>query len=507
MGVKVTAVLGLGFGDEGKGTLVDWLTRRCSAPPMIVRWNGGPQAAHHVVTDDGRLHCFAQLGSGSFVDGVRTHHGPGMIVDPYALHVEAAALARVGVPDVLSRLTIDPRALLVTPWHAIVNQVRELLRGEKKHGSTGRGVVEAKLGATRLTASNLLDRGLSDAVERLRAELAKTAHGLVEAHPSPPVAARELASRAEDRDLVDAFIEACRELGPSGVTMTSTPVWSDEVILEGAQGALLDHEHGFVPHVTPSSITRKAAAAAARDLGLSGTLKTWGVLRAFHTRHGAGPFPSENASLQAALPEPHNPSGVAGTFRVGWFDGVLARWALEVAGPIDRLAVTCLDRIEPLAQRAVVDAWRVNGERVTDLGGIPMSERTGSALVAVPELRWVRSGESYVGAIEGIVGRRVDVTSWGMVASDKREGAAHPRVTSAACEWPRAYPPPSRPCSVGRQRKPSRALSPGFERMGSGAAAEVDSTPPARTHGYVSWDCPMQPARASLVRADARLLP
>ena len=107
-------VLGLGFGDEGKGTIVDWLARQANAPPLVVRWNGGPQAAHHVV-DGGRVHCFAQLGSASFVPGARTHLAAGMAVDPYALLAEDEALARAGVPDALARLTIDPRARLKTP--------------------------------------------------------------------------------------------------------------------------------------------------------------------------------------------------------------------------------------------------------------------------------------------------------------------------------------------------------------------------------------------------------
>src|SRR5512134_2487875 len=114
----IQVVLGLGFGDEGKGSLVDWLARQARSPPLVVRWNGGPQAAHHVVTDDGRTFCFAQIGAGPFVPGARTHLGPEMAVDPYALRVEAEALARAGVPD--AAVTIDPRAVLVTPWHAIV---------------------------------------------------------------------------------------------------------------------------------------------------------------------------------------------------------------------------------------------------------------------------------------------------------------------------------------------------------------------------------------------------
>lgn len=413
----IRLVLGLGFGDEGKGTIVDWLARQGS-PPMIVRWNGGPQAAHHVVTDDGRLHCFAQLGSGSFVDGVRTHLGPQMAVDPYALHVEAAALAGVGVPAALSRLSIDPRAVVVTPWHAIVNQVRELLRGGGRHGSTGRGVFEAKLGRTRIVAGDLADREFPAMALRLRSELAAEVGGLLATHRGTPDAARELAARATDRDLLEGFLDAVRELPSVGVTITPSPAWSDNLIFEGAQGALLDRDHGFFPYVTPSWVTRDAAELAAREMGLGGTLETWGVLRAFHTRHGAGPFPSEDAGLGAVLPEPHNPSGVAGAFRIGRFDAVLARWALQFAGPIDKLVVTCLDRVE--AVRELACAWTAGGERVTDLTPLDASSRTRLALTATPVLRSIAPGDAYLASIEEVVGRRVDLTSWGMTARDKR---------------------------------------------------------------------------------------
>lgn len=387
-------VLGLGFGDEGKGTIVDWLARRAPTPPLVVRWNGGPQAAHHVVTDDGRAHCFAQLGSASFVEGARTHLGPEMAVDLYALHVEAAALGG----DALARTTIDPRCVLVTPWHAILGRVREALRGAARHGSTGRGVAEAKLGL-HLVAGEL-ERGFADRVHRLRAALLGAAAALVGEVACDE--ARELIARGEDPDLLEAYLDAAHR----PVAVTARPAPADHVIFEGAQGALLDRDHGFFPHVTPSRITRTAAEQAARGLGLPGALEVWGVLRAYHTRHGEGPFPSEDAALTASLPEPDNrDDGPAGRFRVGWFDAVLARHAVAFAGPIDRLAITCLDRVAALPAPAIVDAWR-DTARVD----------TAAAMAAVPVLRRV---DSLAGAIEEVLGRRIDVASWGPSAAGK----------------------------------------------------------------------------------------
>lgn len=349
-------VLGLGFGDEGKGTLVDWLARQAKSPPLVIRFNGGPQAQHHVVTDDGRGHCFAQLGSASFVDGARTHLAHDMAVDPFALHAE---IAEFGAPV---DITIDPRCVVVTPWHAIVNRIRESLRGAGRHGSTGRGIREAKFGDHRLLVGDLTLNGLRAHRDKVMAE----AMSLAPDH--------ELIERGRDDALFAQFAEAAFK----PVTITTEVPRAESIIFESAQGALLDRDHGFWPHVTPSRITRKEAELAAREIGLAGDLEVWGVLRAYYTRHGEGPFPTEDAELTRMLPERHNrEDGPAGRFRAGWFDAELARKAIGFAGPIDKLAITCLDRMTPLRPNIVEE-------------------------------------------IESSLGRKIDVQSWGPAAHDKR---------------------------------------------------------------------------------------
>ncbi|TDB72357.1 adenylosuccinate synthetase, partial [Actinomadura sp. KC216] len=149
-------VVDLGFGDAGKGTVVDHLcsTRpaflggRPPRPPgergvaTVVRFNGGAQAAHNVVLDDGRHHTFAQFGSGTFTPGVRTHLSRFMLVDPLALAAEADHLRALGVADALDRLTADRDALLTTPYHRAANRARETARGAARHGSCGMGIGE-----------------------------------------------------------------------------------------------------------------------------------------------------------------------------------------------------------------------------------------------------------------------------------------------------------------------------------------------------------------------------
>ena len=157
MGYRHYVVCGLGFGDEGKGSVTDFLCSSRSRDPAhaVVRFNGGGQAGHNVVTADGRHHTFAQFGSGSFTPGVRTHLSRFMLVDPLALAAEAAHLIAAGVPGALGRLTVDRDARLVTPYHQAANRARELARGRDRHGSCGMGI-----GETARYANLILKKGI-----------------------------------------------------------------------------------------------------------------------------------------------------------------------------------------------------------------------------------------------------------------------------------------------------------------------------------------------------------
>src|SRR5579863_2663857 len=138
-------VVDLGYGDAGKGTVVDWLCSRQeeSRPTRaVVRFNGGAQAAHNVVANDGRHHTFAQFGAGTLTPGVQTHLSRFMLVEPLALAAEAAHLTSLGLPEPLDLLTVDRDALLTTPYHQAANQAREAARGDGRHGSCGMGIGE-----------------------------------------------------------------------------------------------------------------------------------------------------------------------------------------------------------------------------------------------------------------------------------------------------------------------------------------------------------------------------
>ncbi|MEU7527127.1 adenylosuccinate synthetase [Saccharothrix sp. NPDC042600] len=332
-------VVGLGFGDEGKGAVVDALCARGPAT-TVVRFNGGAQAAHNVVAD-GRHHTFSQYGSGTLA-GVPTHLSRHVLVEPIALATETRELAALGVPDPLALLTVHADALLTTPLHIAANRAREDARGNARHGSCGKGIGET------VWYSLLTGHHPGDIVEHQEV--------LGDPGPAPTVGDCRNPTRLRHRldtlarfyqpligdgtqvdDLVHlytAFADAVRIVEGDHVGFLAD---TGPLVFEGAQGVLLDETHGFHPHTTWSTTTPRNAL----DLLGGRPARVLGVTRTYHTRHGAGPFPTEDNTLQ--FRELHNDTGVyQGAWRTGHFDAVLFRHALACARP-DALAVTHQD--------------------------------------------------------------------------------------------------------------------------------------------------------------------
>ncbi|MBI2571490.1 MAG: adenylosuccinate synthetase [Candidatus Schekmanbacteria bacterium] len=394
---RVFVVAGLGFGDEGKGATVDWLVRRHGGA-LVVRYNGGPQAAHFVVAPDGATHCFSQLGSGMFVTGAETLLSRFMLVDPLALELEAAAIAERGVRDALARLWIERECLIVTPFHKILNRMLERSRGEARHGSCGRGVGQALADAGDAPAAALLAGDLSDRAT-LRRKLRALWHAKLE--DAARLAARhagaagldELLAGLQRPDYVEALADAYERFAAGPVHLVDRRWFAGAlarwhtVVFEGAQGALLDAHHGFLPHVTATSTTLDAAFELLRDAGGSGAheIHALGVLRAYATRHGAGPFVTEDDELAARMPACDNGANEwQGRFRVGWFDLVATRYALDIAGPIGALAITNVDRLAGLRTAKICTAYACGGAPESDLCECPTPGRI-SRLVARPQ--------------------------------------------------------------------------------------------------------------------------
>ncbi|MEV6276427.1 adenylosuccinate synthetase [Nocardia sp. NPDC051832] len=336
-------VVDLGFGDAGKGATVDWL---CSAEAdlgvsAVVRFNGGAQAAHNVIAG-GRHHTFAQFGAGTFSD-VPTLLSQHMLVEPIALAGEARQLAALGVSDPLSLLRIDGRALLTTPIHIAANRAREDARGSSRHGSCGRGIGE--------TASYALEYDAPTVADCLRPKVLRQKLDLLAAHYGPLIAPS--AHRYEPiADLVEMYREFAAAVSIVDSAELSRLARRGRLIFEGAQGVLLDEWRGFHPHTTWSTVEPRNARAMLAAIGA--TAYTLGVTRTYMTRHGAGPFPTEDPTLD--IPEPHNTFGpYQGSFRRGHLDLPLLRYAIAAcAGPtshrpiatragIDGLALTHLD--------------------------------------------------------------------------------------------------------------------------------------------------------------------
>ena len=359
---RYASVLGLGFGDCGKGHFVDALTRRWQAH-TVVRFSGGAQAGHNVVTsadggDGGRHHTFSQFGAGTLVSGARTVLLDPMVLHPTALLVEAEALGRIGVHDALPRLMIDARCRVTTPYHQAAGRARELLRGEAAHGTCGVGVGEtvrhalaypdqtmryADLSGANATHVRTQMDKLNSIRETLFAELSQLC-----AQDGNAALAEEMQT-LQDESLAGRWLNMARALArqcaPASREKISTQLKQPGcVVFEGAQGVLLDEWRGFHPHTTWSSITTAAVEAAAQCFDLESPIRHYGVLRSYLTRHGAGPFPTHDESLNGLLPEPHNHSeGWQGRFRRGHPDAVLLRYALEVMGPLNGLLVSHLD--------------------------------------------------------------------------------------------------------------------------------------------------------------------
>jgi adenylosuccinate synthase len=354
--MKAPIVCGLAFGDEGKGSITDFLVRTLGTG-AVVRYNGGPQAGHNVVTPDGRWHCFAQFGAGSFVSGVRTVLASDMLVELEALDVEATALADKGVDDVWSRLRIDRACTLVTPMHKLVGQLGELARAPARRGSCGMGVGEAvrwRDEGLHLRVGDLASPHRAFAVlEALTAYAEARSTALLGARPTVEMrdVQRYFRQRCRPRELLARYQAVAARL-TIGVVETAS---AGSIVFEGAQGALLDRTRGFVPYVTQSRSTFHNAAA------LGGGTKL-GVTRAYGHRHGPGPFVTEDTALASHLADGFNTTNRwQGPFRVGWLDLVALRYGVALNDGVDALAVTGLDRLRGLASVRVCTAYEYTG--------------------------------------------------------------------------------------------------------------------------------------------------
>ncbi len=440
-------VAGLGYGDEGKGSTVDFLVRQHGAS-LVVRYNGGAQAAHRVVTPEGFDHVFAQFGSGTFVAGVETHLSRFIAVNPLSMLSEEVHLRTLGITDAFSRTTIDSRAVVITPFHRVINQLRELARGEQRNGSCGMGVGETLLDASEypdevLRVSDLLDKNALESKLRLWQQRKRAiADTLFHELPQDAIVDELFAELYEDEAVAwcleryEEFVKVARIVGSEYLTNALRN--ERVVVFEGAQGVLLDSAYGFWPYVTKGNATFTNAETLLAESAYTGAVHKVGVLRGYGTRHGAGPFVTEDSELTRLLPDAANGANAwQGGFRVGHFDLLAARYALQVCGGVDSIALTNLDRLSAFPRLQVCTAYReVNGEV---LKSIPFrefprrdsqQELTDRVKGALPLYENIEGGiEEYVQFLEIELNIPVTLLSFGPTSQDKQTRISYTKQT------------------------------------------------------------------------------
>lgn len=349
---RAVLVAGLGYGDEGKGTTIDWLARRYSAR-LVVRYNGGAQAGHNVVLPDGTHHTFSQFGAATFA-GACTFLSRHVVVNPATMLREAEVLAAAApalVKNPLSTVTVDEDAFVTTRYHVAACRIRELARGPGRHGSCGMGVNEtvqdAADGAPSLRAGGLRVMSRFEIASRLR-QIREHKMSQVRDVPEDVRTTEEfvaLRSAAFFDTILDDLTEWARRVAiVPGEWLAERLREPGAVLFEGAQGVLLDQKHGFFPHVTRSDCTFANADELLRDAGYDGRVTRLGVTRTYQTRHGAGPMPSEASYLRHWADGDHNVRNEwQGNFRVGHLDLTTGLHAARCVGRLDGLVMTWVD--------------------------------------------------------------------------------------------------------------------------------------------------------------------
>jgi adenylosuccinate synthase len=353
---KNVVVIGTQWGDEGKGKVVDLLTERASA---VVRFQGGHNAGHTLVID-GEQTILHLIPSGILHDGVRCLIGNGVVLSPEALLAEVATLEERGVP-VRERLGISPSCALILPHHIALDSAREKARGKKAIGTTGRGIgptYEDKVSRRGIRLGELVDPAHFE--ERLREVLEQHNFVLQQQFGAAPVdfatsLDQALAQRDQLLPLITDVPGELAQLRRDGVN----------VLFEGAQGTLLDIDHGTYPYVT-SSTTTAGGASSGSGVGPLDLDYVLGIVKAYTTRVGGGPFPTElfDADGDRLGSRGHEFGATTGRKRrCGWLDMVSLRRAFML-NSVSGLCVTKLDVLDGMERLRICVAYELDGREL-----------------------------------------------------------------------------------------------------------------------------------------------
>ena len=359
--MSVTSVVGLQWGDEAKGKIVDFLT---DSHEVVVRYQGGNNAGH-TVKFDGQTYKLSLLPTGILRPGVKAVIGNGLVVNPEALLKEMKSLTDRGVPVDGQNLLLSDRAHVILPYHIVEDAVFEKRRGNQAIGTTGRGIgtcYRDKAGRTHAIRVGDLYHP-----ETFRTKLADI------------VAFKNLTLKALDSTLeplnADAIYESYMGYAEQLKShVVDTTAWlhralkeKKNILFEGAQGSLLDVDHGTFPYVT-SSNSSSAGIHSGSGVPQRAITRMIGIAKAYTTRVGGGPFPTElnNEIGQHIRDVGHEYGTVTGRpRRCGWFDAVATGYGARICG-VDEIAVMLLDVLAQLDELCICEAYEIRGERTTD---------------------------------------------------------------------------------------------------------------------------------------------
>jgi len=414
---KNVVVIGTQWGDEGKGKIVDLLTDRADA---VVRFQGGHNAGHTLVIE-GKKTVLHLIPSGILREDARCLIGNGVVLSPTALLEEMQVLEGNGVP-VSSRLGISESCPLILPYHIALDQARERARGKKAIGTTGRGIgpaYEDKVARRALRFGELADQSVF--AERLKEVMDYHNFSLVNYYKADAV---------DYQQVLDEVLTQSEILLPmlEDITGTLHSMRSNgqNIMFEGAQGALLDIDHGTYPYVT-SSNTTSGGAASGSGVGPRDLDYILGIVKAYTTRVGAGPFPTElfDDDGKHLGEKGHEFGATTGRQRrCGWLDAVALRRSLQV-NSVTGMCITKLDVLDEMKTIKICVAYKLDGKEVdVPPVGADGFERCEPVYIEVPG--WQKStigasgmddlpeaAQSYLRKIEELTGAPVDIVSTG----------------------------------------------------------------------------------------------
>ncbi|MFO0294294.1 MAG: adenylosuccinate synthase [Rhodospirillales bacterium] len=359
-------VVGVQWGDEGKGKIVDWLSERAE---IVVRFQGGHNAGHTLVVGE-RVFKLSLLPSGVVRPGKLSVIGNGVVVDPWALLDEIARVRGQGVDIAPATLAIAENVTLILPLHGELDRMREESRGARKLGTTGRGIGPAYEDKVARRAIRLCDLADAETLDWKLDELLRHHDALRRGMGAAPI--DRVALRAS---LVDVAPKVLAYAQPVWRTLDAARRAGKRILFEGAQAAMLDVDHGTYPYVT-SSNTVAGQAATGAGLGPQATGYVLGICKAYTTRVGSGPFPTElTDAIGQSLGDRGKEFGtVTGRRRrCGWFDAVMVRQALRVGG-VRGIALTKLDVLDGLEEIRICVGYRRGGETLDHVPANPRAQ-------------------------------------------------------------------------------------------------------------------------------------